>query len=452
MPSKRSAAGFFTNGEKAYEPFLKATGWKSEYRSVQKLLNHLARRIKSEGSRECYLSWLYRFCRKVGKDPDQMIAMDPLWIREAVQDFVDDSGATNPETGNLSRASLTAFLKANGFDGGDKNVIRIRGFFSPARKTIEMTDYVPTKEEIHRMAGTGRVNNLRDRAAILILFTSGLRQGTLRALRYKDVKQELEGGVVPLKIPVYPEMKQVVTDACKGNVPYYSFISQEAIDALKAHLLELEGQIGKLDENDVIFNGWKRNRYLRESRHKMGRSTMMLLVKNAAKRAGIERWADVHPHVLRKAFESALREDNAEGRKLDVKTQEFLLGHILPGSQENYYDRSKVDWLRKEYAKLNFSTSPTLSRGDILAAIRREMLATRYSEGELNQLGELSKLTTEQFVETLNRKTLGLGGNGHQKVVPVGEVRTMVEKGWEYVAQLPDGSVIMRMPGSSSRP
>jgi integrase len=347
MPEKRSAYGYFTNGEKAYEPFLKATGWKSEYRSVQKLLNHLARRIKSEGSRESYLSWLYRFCRKVGKDPDEMIAMDPTWIRETVQEFVDDSGASNPETGNLARAALTAFLKSNGFDGGDRNVIRIRGFFSPARKTIEMTDYVPTREEIYRMAGTGRVNNIRDRAAVLVLYTSGLRQGTLRALRYRDVRQELEDAVVPLKIPVYPEMKQVVPDACKGNVPYYTFITQEAIDALKAHLVELEAQIGRLGDDDVIFNGWKRNRYLRESRHKMGRSTMMLLVKNAARRAGLERWMDVHPHCLRKAFESALREDNADGRKLDVKTQEFLLGHILPGSQENYYDRSKVDWLRK---------------------------------------------------------------------------------------------------------
>ena len=176
---------------------------------------------------------------------------------------------------------------------------------------------------------------------------------------------------------------------------------------------------------------------------------MMLLVKNAALRAGIERWMDVHPHCLRKAFESALREDNADGRKLDVKTQEFLLGHILPGSQENYYDRSKVDWLRKEYAKLNFTTSQSFSRGDVLAAIRREMLATRYSEEELDQLGDLSKLTTEQFVEVLNKKALGLNGNGKQKVVPVGDVRTMVEKGWEYVAQLPDGSVVMRMPGGS---
>ena len=119
-----------------------------------------------------------------------------------------------------------------------------------------------------------------------------------------------------------------------------------------------------------------------------------------------------------------MREDNAEGRKLDVKTQEFLLGHILPGSQENYYDRSKVDWLRKEYAKLDFSASKSFSRGDVLAAIRREMLATRYPEAELDQLGDLSKLTTEQFVESLNRKALGPNGNGHheQKVVPAGDV------------------------------
>jgi len=74
MPSQRSGAGFFTNGEKAYEPFLKTVGWKSEYRSVQKLLNHLAHRIKSEGSRECYLSWLYRFCRKIEKNPDEVVA------------------------------------------------------------------------------------------------------------------------------------------------------------------------------------------------------------------------------------------------------------------------------------------------------------------------------------------------------------------------------------------
>jgi anionic cell wall polymer biosynthesis LytR-Cps2A-Psr (LCP) family protein len=35
-------------------------------------------------------------------------------------------------------------------------------------------------------------------------------------------------------------------------------------------------------------------------------------------------------------------------------------------------------------------------------------------------------------------------GNGHQKVVLAGEVRSMVENGWEHIVQLPDGSVVMR--------
>jgi hypothetical protein len=74
--------------------------------------------------------------------------MEPSWIRENVQDYVDGAGASVHETGNLARAALTAFLKSNGFDGGDKSAIRIRGFFSPARKAIEMSDYIPTREEI----------------------------------------------------------------------------------------------------------------------------------------------------------------------------------------------------------------------------------------------------------------------------------------------------------------
>jgi hypothetical protein len=76
------------------------------------------------------------------------------------------------------------------------------------------------------------------------------------------------------------------------------------------------------------------------------------------------------------------------------------------------------------------------------------MLAISYSEEELGQLGDLSKLTTEQFVEVLNKTALGLNGNGRQKVVSTGEVKPMIENGWGDVAQLPDGSVVMRMRGS----
>jgi len=52
---------------------------------------------------------------------------------------------------------------------------------------------------------------------------------------------------------------------------------------------------------------------------------------------------------LRKAFESALR--NAG---LDLQDQEFLIGHIIPGAQDTYYDKTKVEDLRRKYAKVNF--------------------------------------------------------------------------------------------------
>ena len=63
-----------------------------------------------------------------------------------------------------------------------------------------------------------------------------------------------------------------------------------------------------------------------------------------------------------------------------------------------------------------------------------------------SEFGYLSRLTVEQFVEILDRKALGLNGQGSQKVVPLSEVRAMVEQGWEYVSQLPDGYTIVRLP------
>jgi integrase len=62
------------------------------------------------------------------------------------------------------------------------------------------------------------------------------------------------------------------------------------------------------------------------------------MVKRAAKNSGVSQWMNVTSHSLRKAFESDLRNN-----RLDVKDQEFLMGHILPGSQDVYYDKSRVE-------------------------------------------------------------------------------------------------------------
>lgn len=61
---------------------------------------------------------------------------------------------------------------------------------------------------------------LRDKAMILSLYTSGLRNSTLRALRYEDLRVELKRGLDVVKVPVYPGMKVVDPGVCKRNIPY----------------------------------------------------------------------------------------------------------------------------------------------------------------------------------------------------------------------------------------
>jgi integrase len=73
------------------------------------------------------------------------------------------------------------------------------------------------------------------------------------------------------------------------------------------------------------------------------------MVKRAAKLADVQQWRDVMPKSLRKAFESALRNN-----RLDPKDQEFLMGHILPGIQDPYYDSSETEELRTKYSAVKF--------------------------------------------------------------------------------------------------
>ena len=149
-------------------------------------------------------------------------------------------------------------------------------------------------------------------------------------------------------------------------------------------------------------------------------------------------------HGFRKFFKT--RMEVAGVKPLVIET---LMGHST-GVSSSYFKPTEREML-VEYAKgvenvTVLGMKPTMSEETVLTTIRREMLSARYSEEEIIQFGDLSKLSTEQFVELLNRKAMGLNGNSNQKVVPLSEVKVMVEQGWEYVSQLPDGYTIVKLP------
>ena len=327
---------------------LQVNGWSSLYLSVDRLLRRLHRKSRSEATKRTYLNVIKRFCLHVGMSPDYLVQLDKKHIEMLVQDYCDmfNSPRYSRKYVNNILHILRSFFKANGFE------INVEGYYVPARYR-KRPEYIPTKNEVYEMADNS--GSLRNRAIILMLYSTGLRVSTLVALLYGDLKEELERGYSIVKVPVYPEMKNRIPEACKSNVSYFTFASEEAVKALRLYLEDRRRRYGTVEPWEPLFCSEYNQISSDRRRYKfMTARTVQRVVKAAARNAGIKEWEYVTPHSLRKTYESVLRGELIDGGRLDVKTQEFFMGHILPGSQDAYYDRTKIESLRMEYARLNF--------------------------------------------------------------------------------------------------
>ena len=374
--------------------YLKVDGWASEYVSVNLLLKHLSRKSRSEGSRRAYLRRVCLLCISTGLTPGTLVKLPKNRIEKLVQEHADsyNDGKHSIRYINNVIHLLKSFFNVNGFKGA--KTLEIESYYMPSRYR-KRPEYIPKKHEIYKMADSAC--SLRDRATILTLYSSGLRNSTLRALLYGDVEHELRRGIDNIMIPVYPEMKLVDPNACKNKIPYYTFICDEATQALKLYLREREEKYGKILDYEPLFAS-DYNQIPRDERSSKIISPRQLqqVVKQAARRAGISKSQYVTPKCLRKASETVLHSELIDGGRLDPKIQEFFMGHILPGSQDAYFDQTDVEQLRAEYAKLNFGRVAVENKFKVL-----RMAVARAFEGT----GIDPDKTIEEYVQMRTRGT-----------------------------------------------
>jgi len=263
-------------------------------------------------------------------------------------------------------------------------------------------EYVPTLDEAIRMANAS--GSLRNRAIILTLLSTGLRTSTLRAILYGEVREELERGLGRIHIKIHRGTKKVVPNACKGGIEYDVFTCPEATEALRLYIKQRIRRFGKIDDDEPLFisEPSKLRRLWKKARKPLTSREVQLVVKEAAKRAGIERWKDVTPKSLRKTYESILRSPLADGGRMDWKTQEILMGHKLPGAMHAYY-RASVEDLRKECAKLIFTPRGEGETEDVLRVVA-EVLGIDFlklMESSKNMLGR--DLSIEEKMQLLKQ-------------------------------------------------
>ena len=355
--------------------FLRVDDWRSEYKSVDLLLRHLSRKCKSEGSRRAYLRRVYLFCLDTGMQPDELVKTPKKVIQNLIQDHVDNfnDGEHSLRYLNTMIGLLKTFFTVNGFKGA--RVLNLESYHVSTRyrKTPE---YIPKKNEVYLMADSAC--SLKGRAIILTLYSSGLRNSTLRALLVRDIEDELSRNISNLCVPVYPEMKLVDGAACKGNIPYFVFVCDEATEAIRLYFRERKERYGEISGAEPLFIS-EYNQIERAGRKSKVMSPRQLenIVKMAAQRAGLPKWRYVTPKSLRKSFETILHSELVDGGRLDPKIQEFFMGHILPGSEDAYFDKTDIETLRSEYAKLCFGRVAVSNKFKILkTAIERAFQGT----------------------------------------------------------------------------
>ncbi len=415
-------------------------GWSSEYRSADLLLEHLKRKGSSVASRRAYCYNLWRICHLVEKildlkippeltgdiaildlkmpselmreirltaerlkvdkiDPDKIILMikeNPEALRRLIQKIADKhNDLRSIRYANHIIALAKAFFEVN------KVELDLKGYTQHTRSR-KRQEYIPSLSEALKMADVA--GSLRDRLIILFLTYTGLRNSTLRALVYNEaypdpllqeytIKKQLDRGEEYLAIVVDEVMKERVPDACKNKIPYYTFIPPKVTECLRLYLCEMEEKYEAILDDQPIFHTENRRIPLDERlRNHISARELEEIVKNAAKRAGITNWKVVYPHCLRKTYESFLR-NQPDDVRLDVKDREFLFGHTMPGSQDAYYDKTKIEEMRAKYARMIFEP--------------------------------IIKAKTEETV------------------ISEEELPNYLQRGWRFVATLPSGKVVV---------
>jgi site-specific recombinase XerD len=434
--------------------------WHSEYPTVQRMLDYL--RLRKSGSLQsartlCRI--LAAFCTYYQMTPDALHSVSRERIEELVQQYCDRLVERSRLNGMSARyantvlACLKTYFCCNGFNRENGSELRVKCYHQPPRIT-NRAEYVPTPKETLTMGE--RSGCKRNRAVILTIATTGLRNSASRALKVSDVLAQIREGKQILLINVSPDWNKRVPGACKNCIPYYSFTARIATEAIKSMLEEREAMFGSCLPDEPLFISNHNQIPSTQRRIKpLTARQLELIVKKAAEAAEIPEWNNVHVHTMRKVFESVLRSPLTDGSAMDPKDQEFLMGHLLPGSQENYYDHSKVERMREVFSKLVFEEKSAAQELSIQTWRKFAKVlgvdASQVTEIKAMKEEELKRKLSVEEEEELLEQLVGeavqhIRGRGSPKdrIVQLAELEQYTESGWNFVQQLSDGRAVIR--------
>ena len=257
--------------------------------------------------------------------------------REAIQELVIKyviSMRDNPEkryarsTVNTDVAAILYFFDNNDIE---LNRHKIRRYYPSDESTAYNEDRPYTMEEIQRILSLG-CNDLRSKAIVLLLASSGIRIGALPSLQIGDLTKTTFKNFNVYKIQVYARSK---------NERYYTFCTSECYKAISDYLKYRERCGEELKDRSPLFRRQfnKENPFEINSPRPMGKPAFTILLNEGLKRSGAKTKEAMRSHAFRKGFKSICEQKGM--KSLHV---EMLMGHNV-GLASNYYRPPESDLL-----------------------------------------------------------------------------------------------------------
>lgn len=322
--------------------------------------------------------------------------------------------------------------------------------------TLE-SERVPSPQELRLLLS---VLSTRDRAAVLILASSGIRIGVLanRFVAAGLTLESLPDLVLAGKSPHFtrtPAILHVPSALSKTRKEYYTFITSEAAEALVAYLHERRSRGEKLTSDSAVIGPEPRASHAHFRRDR--KETLFISGKSLGNviRVGLRKVMSkgvrVRPHTLRSWTSSQLELAERQG-KVTRSVREYFLGHNLKSVELRYNLGKKLspeslEELREVYARCEpfLSTVPSNSQGGRdIGTLKLLLELLGVPEGKVSE-ADLKDATPEQLKE-IARKYMGQASVVRQTVVSNGDIPRLLGEGWTFVAALPGDQVILSPP------
>lgn len=298
-----------------------------------------------------YIFGVYRFCKWIGRTPDDLVfgckkSEDEVYpkqvrqIEKEIDEFIGDLQAEGLAQGTIANhvKGVKALFAQNGVQLNTKRM----------NKRVKYKDRAPSPDEIQKMIDLG---DIREKTIVSILALTGLRVGTLVQLEYRHIMRDYEKGTTPIHIHVESE----ITKGKYGD--YDTFIGEEAIQYLRTYLKSREMGTSKMPSETIT----PESPIIRDAHSKSPKpitpGQIHRIINNLYKKAGLisqtpKKRYRLRAHSLRKYFRTQL----AALGTINTDYIEYMMGH----QTSTYHDIEGlgIEKLRNSYATAGLSIKP----------------------------------------------------------------------------------------------